>query len=203
MKTIDMIAKPCPIPVIEAKKTLAEPGCNGVRVLVDNQAAVNNLERLAENLGCRYSCASQPNNRYAVTLIPGAEPLSDDTALSEPQCHLPDSARGVTVLIKSDRMGSGSDELGAILIKGFVFSLTELPVLPEAVLFLNAGVKLGVAGANTVGDLKNLEEKGVQIRFCGTCLDYFKLTDTLAVGAVTDMYGIATTLAQADRVVSI
>lgn len=107
------------------------------------------------------------------------------------------------VLITSDQMGRGSEELGRILIKGFIFSLTQLPVLPEAVLFLNAGVKLAIRGSNTLDDLKALEESGVAVCACGTCLNYYGLLDELGVGEVVNMMQIAERITGACKTVVI
>ncbi len=88
-------------------------------------------------------------------------------------------------------MGDGSEELGKILIKGFIYALTELSPPPKALLFVNGGVMLAQNGANTVQDLKTLEAGGTEIIICGTCVNYFNIKDDLAVGTIGDMYTIA------------
>lgn len=200
MKRIDMIGKPCPMPVVEARKALMAPGCDGVVVLVDNTVATGNLERLAGSLECRYACVQQGERRYAVTITTGEEAPFEGAPRLSPSSHRED---GPTVLITSDAMGQGSDELGRILMKGFVFSLSQLPVLPKAVYFLNGGVRLTVEGSNALEDLRTLEKQGVALRSCGTCLNYYQLTDQLQVGEITDMYGISSALAEAAHLISI
>ncbi len=98
-------------------------------------------------------------------------------------------------------MGRGSEELGKILIKGFIYALTQLPEKPEAVLFLNGGVHLAAEGSNTVEDLKVLAQSGVVVRACGTCLNYYGLIDKLAVGEVADMMEIAERITGANKTV--
>ena len=98
-------------------------------------------------------------------------------------------------------MGDGSEELGRILIKGFVYALTQLEELPEAVICYNGGAKLSCDGSLALEDLKTLEAEGVEILTCGTCLDYYKLKETLAVGGVTNMYVIAEKLSAAGKVI--
>ena len=100
-------------------------------------------------------------------------------------------------------MGEGAEELGKILIKGFIYSLTELPTPPKFVIFFNSGAYLTSAESNTVDELKKLAEKGTEILTCGTCINYYKLQDKLAVGAITDMYGITERMASAGSIINI
>ena len=105
------------------------------------------------------------------------------------------------VAVSSDRMGSGNDELGKVLIKGFIFAVTQLDELPKTMLFYNGGATLTTEGSDSLEDLKSLEAQGVEILTCGTCLDYYGLKDKLAVGSVTNMYSIVETLAGADKII--
>ena len=98
-------------------------------------------------------------------------------------------------------MGEGNEELGKVLIKGFLFAQTQLETLPDTILFYNGGAKLTCEGSDSIEDLKKLEAAGVQILTCGTCLNYYGLTEKLQVGGVTNMYVIAQTMAEADQVV--
>ena len=109
----------------------------------------------------------------------------------------------MAVLIGSDRMGQGAEELGKILIKGFIYSLSELPIPPKYVIFLNSGAYLTAKGANTLEDLKRLEEKGTEILTCGTCINYYELQDELAVGKIVNMYEITERLASANNILNI
>ena len=98
-------------------------------------------------------------------------------------------------------MGSGNDELGKVLIKGFIFAVTQLDTLPKTMLFYNGGATLTTEDSDSLEDLKSLEAQGVEIMTCGTCLDYYGLKDKLAVGTVTNMYSIVETMANAGRIV--
>jgi len=109
----------------------------------------------------------------------------------------------VVVLIKSDRLGIGSDELGTILIRNFIKNLKTTEIKPIAMLFLNAGINLTTNPSPMIDDLKELESNGVRILSCGTCLDYFNAKDKLLVGNVTNMGEIVSTLMSADHVVSL
>lgn len=203
MKILDMRANPCPIPVITAKKALQDPATHSVRVLVDNKPAVQNLQKMAHGYG--YTFSSVPAGEdFQVTIEKGnADIPTENTAITSPERIGHQASEGVTVLVTQDKMGSGSDELGRILIKGYLFSLTELPVLPKAVIFLNSGVRLTCADSNTLVDLQALAGKGTEILACGTCLNYYSLTEQLAVGQITDMFCISERLAAAAKVISI
>ena len=100
-------------------------------------------------------------------------------------------------------MGEGAEELGKILIKGFIYSLTELPAPPKYVIFFNSGAYLTSNKANTVDDLKSLSQKGTEILTCGTCINFYNLQDKLAVGSICNMYEIAEKMANAANIINI
>ena len=212
MIIIDMLGKPCPIPVIEAKKTLAKIDVSGVLVKVDNIIAVQNLEKLAGGSGYDFSYTEHSASLFDVTISKSVAAV--ETEMTENQKAPSHSEAGtirsrenasqdVVVLIGSNAMGSGAEELGKILIKGFLYSLTELANPPKSVIFFNSGAYLTIEGANTLDDLKLLENKGVEVVTCGTCINYYELQDELAVGKIVNMYEITEKLAAAGHVISI
>ena len=205
METLDMRGKPCPIPVVNAKKALAEQGTQGVALIVDNFVAVQNLEKMAKGSGLGFSYVEDGEARYTVTIVKDSSWIPagiDAGAETEPPATAAEGKRPV-ILVASDSMGRGSEELGRLLIKGFIFSLTQLNPLPEAVIFLNSGARLTTEGAATVNDLKTLLGQGVEVYTCGTCANYYKLTDALAVGSITDMMNITNKLAKASSVIAV
>ena len=209
MIMLDMRGHPCPVPVVNAKKALAEQSKEGVIVLVDNIVAVQNLEKMAKGYGCAFSYEEEGAN-YRVNITKGADfkqpaESSQGATPSEAQGSMAKDSKGFgsVVLIGSDCMGKGEAELGKILIKGFIFSLTQLNPPPEAVIFLNSGVHLAMEGSNTVPDLKELEKKGSCVFVCGTCANYYKLTESLAVGSIVDMMFITEKLAKASGIIPI
>ena len=198
MEIIDVTGKPCPIPVIEAKKALRKAAAGEtVRLLVDNDISRQNLEKMAGGLGCPCSFETRGDGNILVTITAVAPAGSPAAArpLGEDQ--------GLVIAIGKNTMGMGNDELGAILIKGFIYALTELEKPPEALLFFNSGVRLTTEGSNVIGDLKKLEEKGTVVSSCGTCLDFYQLKDKLAAGNVTNMYAIASAMAGAARLINL
>lgn len=194
MDELDLRGKPCPIPVIEVKKLLASaPPGRIVAVLVDNDIARQNLQKLAEGLGhgFRHEDAGGGAIRAVFELREACRPMDADPG------------GGLVVAIGSDAMGRGSDELGKTLMKSFIFSLTEQDVLPEHILFFNGGVHLTCEGSAALDDLAGLAAKGVFINSCGACLNYYKKTELLRVGDVTNMYAILGAMAQAKRLVNL
>ena len=113
------------------------------------------------------------------------------------------NSNSFVVAISANTMGNGSEELGKILVKAFIYSLTELPVPPDVLVFFNSGVCLTSDESNTIDDLKALENKGTKILICGTCVSYYGLQDQLAVGTVSNMSEITQTMASAVKLVNL
>jgi selenium metabolism protein YedF len=108
-----------------------------------------------------------------------------------------------TFLVLSDRLGRGDDDLGALLMRSFLYSLARNEVKPERIVFMNGGVRLTCEGSESIDDLRLLAEAGVQVKSCGTCLDYFRLKDAVVVGEVGTMAGSVETLVGSADVVTI
>jgi len=107
---------------------------------------------------------------------------------------------GRTILIQSEFLGRGSDELGEMLMSKFLDLLNDSKVKPASLLFLNSGVKLVAEGSWALVHLKKLEEQGVEILACGTCLDFFGLADKIRVGKPTNMADTIDSLLNSDIV---
>lgn len=113
----------------------------------------------------------------------------------------PDARTRQIVVIGSGTMGGGNDSLGTVLMKGFLYALSQMDILPEQILFYNGGVKWTTEESEVLDDLKSMEAQGVEILSCGTCLDYYRCTDKLMVGQVTNMYSIVEAMMQADKII--
>lgn len=201
VKTVDARGLACPQPVVLTKKALEEGGCDIIEVIVDNPAARENVMRYAgfahrviegvaeEGQGARIRIRAAGRTE-------SAQGASDETAAppeaetSKAQAAAADAA-GTTVFISSPTIGSGDDELGALLMRGFTYALAEAESPPARVILMNGGVTLAVEGSESLQNLKRLAERGVDILACGTCLEFYKLKDKLAVGRVSNMYEIA------------
>lgn len=206
MIKVDAMGDACPIPVVKTKNAIKELGGAGqVEVLVDNEIAVQNLTKMANQKGYAVQSEKRDEQKYRVVMTIGeAEETSLDEKeeqMQEAQSCIPDSRQNKTVVISSGTMGSGSDELGAILMKGFLYALTQQDILPKTILFYNGGASFTCEGSPALEDLKQLEAQGVEILTCGTCLDYYGLSEKLQVGDVTNMYVIAEKMMEAGSVI--
>ena len=199
MVNVDARGDACPLPVVKAKKAIAElKGAGQVEVLVDNEIAVQNLTKMAQQKGYQYSAEKQAEQEYRVLFTVGNAAAAPTEEV--PVCA-PDLRTDTVVAVSSDKMGAGSEELGRTLLKAFVFALTQQDKLPKTILFYNGGAALTCEGSPMLEDLKALEAQGVEIMTCGTCLNFYGLTEKLAVGSVTNMYVIVEKLTQAGNVV--
>lgn len=200
-RMVDAIGLPCPAPVVKAARALEEMGGSGaLEVLVDNDVAVQNLLRLAAGRKLTARTAERAEGVYAVTL----ETTGETAPAAQAPAPAPQASqvrRGFVVAVESAAMGRGDETLGKSLLKGFLFAISQLPQLPETVLFYNGGAHLTTENSDSLEDLRGMESRGTVIRTCGTCLNFYGLTDRLAVGDVTNMYDIVETLAAAETVV--
>ncbi|WP_312943180.1 sulfurtransferase-like selenium metabolism protein YedF [Oscillibacter sp.] len=199
--TVNAVGEECPIPVVKATKALGSMKEAGtLEILVNNDVAVQNLRRMAARYHFSMRVESRGDGVSAVEMdVTGpVSPISLET--TGDLCGLP-STGNVVVAVDTDVMGRGSEELGKTLMKGFLFAVSQLPSLPKTVLFYNGGAQLTCRGSASLEDIKALAAKGVDIRTCGTCLNFYGLTDKLEVGNVTNMYEIVESLAQAGKVI--
>lgn len=198
MKKIEVDARgqACPKPVIMTKKELDNIEEGIIITIVDNEVAKNNVSKLANSLGFEYK-VDEGENEYLITIIKGKGEAKEE-----------EKAKGAVsgdkvVVFSSNTMGKGSEELGKVLIKSFIYTLTETSPYPATLIFYNGGVHLTCEGSPVLEDLKKLEDEGVEIISCGTCLDYFNIKDKLQVGQISNMYTIYDKMANAGNIINI
>lgn len=202
MIKVNAIGDACPIPVVKTKNAIKElNGAGVVETMVDNEIAVQNLTKMAEQKGYGIASEKTAENEYKVTFTIGEG--SADPGVDEPaECLVPVTReKNTVVVISSACMGEGSEELGKALLKGFIYALSQQDTLPKTMLFYNGGAHITTEGSVSIEDLKAMEEQGVEILTCGTCLNHYGLTDKLAVGTVTNMYVIAEKMSGADLII--
>lgn len=180
---VDARGEACPRPVIMTKKELDKIGEGIITTIVDNEVAKVNITKLADSLGYEYKVDKKSDNEYYIHITKGE--LTEESNIC-----IPDTFKDMTIAFSSDTMGKGSEELGKILMKSFVYTLTEAIPFPATLVFYNGGVHLTCEGSEVLEDLKKLADEGVEIISCGTCLDYFEIKDKLQVGEVSNMYTI-------------
>lgn len=205
MIQVNALGDACPIPVVKTKKAIEQlQGSGVVETLVDNEIAVQNLTKMANQKGYKVSSRKLADRQYQVVMEigeAGDAEAAPETGVSEPEACMPDARDNTVVVISSATMGEGDPELGRLLMKGYIYALTQLDTLPKTLLFYNGGAALTCEGSASLEDLKSLEAQGVQILTCGTCLNHYGLTDSLKVGEVTNMYVIAETMAGASKLI--
>lgn len=185
--SIDCRGLACPQPVINARSALEKHP--RITVIVDNETALGNIQRMAESMGCAMSMEKKNDGIYIELVASGASAApGTGPAASTVTSHRSTGPR--VLAVSRDAMGSGDDALGRILIRSFFHTIAEAPPAPDVIIFFNSGVKLAVDGSDALEDLKTLEARGVRILSCGTCLDYFKVKDRLRAGSVSNMYEI-------------
>lgn len=195
---VNAMGDACPLPVVKTQKAMQElQGAGTVETLVDNETAVQNLGKFAASRGCVSKCEQLGEKQYRVTITVGE--TAQEGKEQEAQCFTCAKPKTVAVL-SSDKMGGGSDELGAALMKAFVYALSQQETLPDTILCYNGGAKLSCEGSESLEDLRAMAEQGVEVLTCGTCLNFYGLTEKLSVGEVTNMYVIVEKMNGADRI---
>jgi len=190
MKTIDLKGLTCPAPVIETKKVLEQTDIREVTILVDNTTSCENVKRYLES------------QMFDVTV----ETVGDGYSLhgikkeNHKKTTIPTQAK-IVVFIDGETVGRGSDELGRILMRSFLNTLKEIPDRPWRIIFMNSGVRLVVEESEYLSILKNLEELGIEILSCGTCLDYFQLKHKVGTGRVSNMFEIVSSFTEATKII--
>ena len=203
MITVNAIGDACPIPVVKTLNAIkALTAADVIETLVDNETAVQNLIRMADKKGCPVKSEKISDKEFKVTIEVGDAALAAPVDTENVVCELPRTGKkNIVVVISSKAMGHGGDELGTALMKGFIYALSQQEQLPTTILFYNGGANIPVEGSVSLEDLKNLEAQGVEILTCGTCLNFYGLTEKLAVGEVTNMYTIVEKMTGADLIV--
>lgn len=193
---IDARGLACPQPVIAAKKALESITDGMVTILVDNIIAKENVLKFATAHGCGVSIINQDGD-FLLKISKGS-PKAESAVIPEPAGH-----SDTVYVITQDTLGHGKVELGAVLMKGFIYTLLEMKPMPKAILFMNGGILLTVEGSPVLENLQKLEQSGVEILSCGTCLDYFAVKDKLAIGEITNMYTIVEMMSMASKVITL
>lgn len=197
---VDARTLSCPQPVVLTQKALEES--DQVTTIVDNEVAVENVTRLAQKKGFDIKVEVKKDREFHLHLTRNRSLTGENQV--EGQSGLGCQGTGPTVLLlASDALGQGSDELGKKLITAFVQMLGEISPKPDTIVLMNSGVKLAVEGSQVIEDLRGLSDKGVEILACGTCLGYYDIKEQLRVGKISNMYDIASALFSAGRLVTL
>jgi selenium metabolism protein YedF len=195
-KKVEFISVACPAPVMGVKKEI-DNGTTGVlEVVVDNTPARENVLRFLKSQGKEILKVVENGAITTITTNLGGEAKLETSAIKN------EAASGVSYVVNSEIMGRGEDELGKMLLIGFLSNLPKTDDLPKSIFFLNSGIKLALNSSPALEALQELEKNGTEIFVCGTCTEHYSVTDQLGVGVLGNIYDL-TNLYQQNRVVTL
>ncbi|MGB5158296.1 sulfurtransferase-like selenium metabolism protein YedF [Desulfobacterium sp. N47] len=197
-KEVDARGLSCPAPVLQTKAVIDSESPDSIEVIVDNEAAGQNIRRFLESQDYKVS-ERQDGLDYCIS---GKREGEAATQKRAPEIRKSEDKK-IMIMVTTDRIGHGDDELGAKLMTSFLKTLKEVGSELWRLVFLNNGVKLTVEDSNDLSSLEELEKSGITILVCGTCLDHFKLLEKKRVGETTNMLDIVTSMQLADKVINI
>lgn len=182
-KTVDAKGESCPKPVIMTKKQLDNVEVNEIITIVDNEVAKENVSKLVRSMGYEFSVETREEDYYIH--IDKGNVIRESFEKKDL-----DDLKNMVIGFSTDIMGSGDKKLGEILMKSFIYTVSETRPYPKTLVFYNTGVNLTCKGSKVLDDLNKLEEAGVEVISCGTCLDFLNLKDDLEIGSISNMYTI-------------
>lgn len=190
MKEINCLGMECPLPIIKTKKYFDSIEKGEAIVIVDNKISSDNIVKYA--IGCNYnSTVVNKDNKFIITIV-------KDTITEKLE-----SNDKFVIIVSTDKLGEGDNSLGEILMKGYIYTLSESDILPNKIILLNSGVKLAVNTSPVLDSLIKLKERNVEILSCGTCLDFYGLKDDLSIGNITNMYTIVEVMNSYNKVIKL
>ncbi len=200
MKIIDCKGMICPMPLIETRKAIRESSMgDDLQVVVDNETSFNNVSHFLNDNGYVLNY-TKDGNAYTISFkVSKIEPKKEEVRpiienkVSKSQNHI--------IVLNSNKMGIGDDDLGKLLMKGYLNTIDQLEVLPLEIICYNSGVTLAEKGTDSAQTLKKIENQGVKITLCGTCVDFFGLKEKLEVGTISNMLYIAGKLSSGIQIV--
>lgn len=188
---IDCKGLKCPQPVINTKKYFDSVESGEAEVIVDNEVAKMNVLKFAESNGFKAE-AKEESGIFTVRIIK-----------DECSCKILNDDKKLVIAVTSDKFGAGDDKLGSVLMKSYFYALSEADRIPSDLIFVNSGVKLTTEGSDVIDSIKKLEERGVNVLSCGTCLDFYNLKEKLQAGQITNMYTIVEKMNSADNTIKL
>jgi len=201
-KLIDARGQLCPQPLILAKQAINDANISGeFLLLIDNETSKENVERFLMDNHMLFETKKE-GDCFQLIVSKSGENINNKI---DEYCHIsPEkkSDQNHIIVIKNDKMGAGADELGVILIKGFINTIKAVSPLPQKIIFYNNGVKLTLKDSPVIESLKELEKKGIKILVCGTCTDYFNIKDKIGCGTISNMYDIVDSLIHSSLIVT-
>lgn len=189
---IDCKGLKCPQPVINTKKYFDSIEEGEATIIVDNEVAKSNIIKFAQNNGFK-NVVKEEEGLFHIN-------ISKENC----NCQIMSFESGkLTILVSTDKLGEGEEALGKLLMKSYLYALSESDRIPNDLIFLNSGVKLTTEGSDSIDSLKKLIDRGVNILSCGTCLDFYGIKEKLLLGEISNMYTIVEKMNNADKTIKL
>lgn len=204
MELVDARGKPCPKPVMMAKKAIDESS-GSFRILVDSMVSATNVRRFVESRGYKVNVTEETTGDFLLECIMPETGLGNaaPAAGSGRRLSHGEERESVMVLVTSSLLGNGDKPLGDVLMKGFLSALSESGAFTGTVALMNRGVFLTLRENSASESLRSLEAKGCPVLVCGTCTNHYGITEKVSVGTISNMFEITEALVCADRTVTI
>jgi len=202
-KTFDVRRLSCPEPVLTIREAVKKENLDALEIILDNEAAEENVSRFLESQDFSVNTSREENNYKICAHRKGEDPPDFFGQSRDSTKPLDELKQKIMVLISTDRIGFGDDQLGKKLMTNFIKTIKEMGDELWRLVFVNNGVKLTVKGSAVLEDLINYEKEGVDILVCGTCLDHFDLLEAKKIGEITNMMDIVTSMQLSDKIINI
>jgi selenium metabolism protein YedF len=202
MRLVDTRGQKCPVPIIETRKALRETQAGEIFiVLTDNKTTFSNISRFLADNKIKF-LVSEENGTWSFKIT--NESGATVTTRAEDYCETANPvfpSGDYVVVISTEIMGQGDDDLGRKLMKSFFVALSCIDTMPSSIMFYNSGVKLVTNDSPLIDFLHEIEKKGVELLICGTCVDHFKIGEKINIGMITDMYIITQKLSETGNII--
>jgi selenium metabolism protein YedF len=202
MKIVDTKGQLCPAPLIATKRALKESAAGeSFTVLTDNLTSFNNVSRFLRDNKTGFHF-SEKDGIWSLSVTKGSGEMINPNAEEYCSPEIAHFDKGAfVVVLSSDKMGEGDEELGSLLLGNFIKALKDLDKLPAKILFYNKGVTLAKVDSSLYDHLKDLEKMGVELLLCATCVNHYSLAEKINIGILSNMYVIAEAMTSAEKVI--
>jgi selenium metabolism protein YedF len=202
MRKVDTKGQPCPAPLIATKRALKETSVgDSFLLLIDSQTSFNNVSRFLRDNSTVFK-VEEENGIWTLTITRGSGEISHAKAEDYCDIQVPHFHKGdFIIVITSDKMGEGDDDLGRLLLSNFIKAIKDLDLLPDKMIFYNKGVTIVTSSSPLIEHLRDLEKMGVEILLCATCVSHYGLEGAYGAGVLSNMYTIAEVMSGAGKII--
>jgi selenium metabolism protein YedF len=202
MRIVDTKGQLCPAPLIAAKKAMKETMTGeSFIVLTDNQTSFDNLSRFLKDNKADFQ-VSESGGVWTLTTRKTTSNVIQPKTEEYCTSSISHFQKGdFVIVISSDKMGEGDDQLGHLLMANFIKALKDLDKLPQKMVFYNNGVRLATKSSPVIEHLRDLEKMGVDLMLCATCVNYYSLESAIGAGTLSNMYTIADVMASTGNII--